>query len=101
MRKGVSQRALAHSAGTTQAAISRIESGRESPSFERFTSLLRVLGERPLLATQPLEPEIDGAAAERAAGRRHNPEQRVAEAAAWSRLSTQLASVAARRRCSP
>ncbi len=47
-RKGVSQRSLARRAGMTQASISRIETGRESPSYERFTTLLLVLGERPL-----------------------------------------------------
>src|SRR5205085_688144 len=59
LRKGASQRSLARRAGTTQAAISRIESGRESPSFERFTTLMLVLGERPLLGVHPLELDVD------------------------------------------
>jgi transcriptional regulator with XRE-family HTH domain len=62
VRKGVSQRSLAVRAGTTQAAISRIETGRESPSYERFTALLLVLGERPRLTLQPLELDVDPAA---------------------------------------
>jgi transcriptional regulator with XRE-family HTH domain len=87
-RKGVSQRSLARRAGTTQAAISRIESGRESPSFERFTTLLLVLGERPVLSTQPLELDVDQG--ELAYGRRLTYEQRLAESASWNLVATQL-----------
>ncbi|MEY2515319.1 MAG: Helix-turn-helix domain [bacterium] len=87
-RHGVSQRSLARRAGTTQAAISRIESGSESPSFERFTQLLLVLGERPVLQTAPLEHDLDAAAL--AHGRRLTPEQRLAESASWNLVATQL-----------
>lgn len=58
LRHGVSQRSLAIRARTTQAAISRIERGLESPSFERFTQLLLVLGERPVLTVKPLELDV-------------------------------------------
>ena len=58
LRHGVTQRSLARRAGTTQAAISRIESGAESPSFERFEQLLLVLGERPVLHTAPLAHDL-------------------------------------------
>ena len=87
-RKGVSQRSLARRAGTTQAAISRIESGRESPSFERFTTLLLVLGERPVVTTRPLEHDVDPG--ELAYGRRLTYEQRLAESASWNLVATQL-----------
>ncbi|MEA2156490.1 MAG: Helix-turn-helix domain, partial [Solirubrobacteraceae bacterium] len=59
LRHGVSQRSLARRAGTTQTAVSRIESGRESPSYERFESLLLVLGERPRLVIEPLRLDVD------------------------------------------
>ncbi len=88
LRHGVSQRSLARRAATTQAAISRIESGAESPSFERFTQLLLVLGERPVLATEPLEHDLD--VADLAHGRRLTPAQRLAESASWNLVATQL-----------
>lgn len=88
LRHGVSQRSLARRAGTTQAAISRIESGSESPSFERFTTLLLVLGERPILIVEPLE--LDADPADLAYGRRLTPEQRLAESASWNLVATRL-----------
>jgi transcriptional regulator with XRE-family HTH domain len=87
-RKGVSQRSLARRAGTTQAAISRIESGRESPSYERFQTLLLVLGERPLLSTRPLDHDVEPG--ELAYGRRLTYEQRLAESASWNLVVTKL-----------
>jgi len=44
-RAGVSQAVLAARAGTTQPAISRIESDHISPTVATLESLLRVLGE--------------------------------------------------------
>ncbi len=87
-RHGVTQASLARRAGTTQAAISRIESGAESPSFERFASLLLVLGERATVATAPLELDLDRAGLMH--GRRMTPEQRLAESASWNLVATQL-----------
>ncbi|MEA2219919.1 MAG: Helix-turn-helix domain [Solirubrobacteraceae bacterium] len=100
LRKGVSQRSLARRAGTTQAAISRIEAGREAPSYERFTTLMLVLGERPHLRSQPLELDLDPG--ELAHGRRLTHEQRLAESASWNLVATQLeiAGLEARRRVS-
>jgi transcriptional regulator with XRE-family HTH domain len=95
-RKGVSQRSLARRAGTTQAAISRIESGHESPSFERFTTLLLVLGERPVLTTEPLQHDLDPG--ELAYGRRLTYEQRLAESASWNLVATQLEIAGAKAR---
>lgn len=88
LRNGVSQRSLARRAGTTQAAISRIETGRESPSWERFETLMLVLGERPCLTTQPLEHEVDPG--ELAYGHALTYEQRLAESASWNLVATQL-----------
>ncbi len=88
LRHGVTQRSLARRAGTTQAAISRIESGAESPSFERFEQLLLVLGERAALRTIPLEHGLDPGAL--AHGRRMTPAERLAESASWNLVATQL-----------
>lgn len=52
--RGVSQRALARRSGIGQPAISRIERGGESPSFERFAHLLSCLGLRPRVEIEPL-----------------------------------------------
>jgi transcriptional regulator with XRE-family HTH domain len=95
-RHGVSQKSLARRAGTSQAAISRIESGREAPSFERFTQLLLVLGERPVLDTEPLPHDLDPA--DVAYAQRLTAQQRLAESASWNLVSTQLEIAAARVR---
>jgi len=96
LRHGVSQRSLAIRAGTTQAAVSRIERGLESPSFERFTQLLLVLGERPVLTVEPLELDVDPA--DLAYGRRLTPQQRLAESASWNLVTTELEIAAAKAR---
>jgi transcriptional regulator with XRE-family HTH domain len=52
--QGVSQEALALRAGTSQAAISDIERGRVSPSFETAERLLLCLGQRLAIEAEPL-----------------------------------------------
>jgi transcriptional regulator with XRE-family HTH domain len=54
VRHGISQRRLALRARTSQDAISRIERGVESPTLERLSNLLMVLGERLELDSTPL-----------------------------------------------
>jgi transcriptional regulator with XRE-family HTH domain len=54
LRSGLSQRAVARRAGTSQAAISRIERGIEQPTFERLEQILAGLGWRPELELKPL-----------------------------------------------
>ena len=88
LRHRVSQRSLAIRAGTTQPAISRIESGLESPSYERFTQLLLCLGERAQLTVEPLELDVDPA--DLARGRSLSYEQRLAESASWNLVATTL-----------
>jgi transcriptional regulator with XRE-family HTH domain len=60
-RHGVSQARLATRAGTTQSAISRIESDRVSPSVETLRSLLHLLGEDLVLSAQERDTGIDRA----------------------------------------
>jgi transcriptional regulator with XRE-family HTH domain len=58
-RHGVSQELLAARAGTTQSAISRIESGRVSPSIDTLWELLYLLGEDLELTAQKRDFGID------------------------------------------
>jgi transcriptional regulator with XRE-family HTH domain len=53
-RSRISQRELARRAGTSQAAISRIERGLEQPTFERLEQILAGLGWRPVLDLEPI-----------------------------------------------
>lgn len=87
-RHGITQQSLARRAGTTQAAISRIESGAESPSFERFAQLLLMLGERPTLQSTGLEHDLDPGEVDHA--RRLTAQQRLAESASWNLVATEL-----------
>ncbi len=82
-RHGVSQRRLALRAGSSQDAISRIERGVESPTLERLTHLLMVLGERL---------ELDTVAPAHAEGGvvRLTARERLREAASWNLVASKL-----------
>ena len=54
-RSRISQRELARRAGTTQAAISRIERGVEEPTLERLEQILAGLGWRAGIELEPIE----------------------------------------------
>jgi transcriptional regulator with XRE-family HTH domain len=82
-RHGISQRRLALRARTSQDAISRIERGVESPTLERLTHLLMVLGERLELDTVPLV-EAEGDVA------RLTARERLRGAASWNLAATKL-----------
>lgn len=58
-RNGISQAVLAARAGTTQSAISRIESGRVSPSVDTLWELLYLLGEDLELVAQNRDSGTD------------------------------------------
>lgn len=58
-RRGASQQLLAARAGTTQSAISRIESDRVSPSVDTLWELLYLLGEDLELSAQARDSGID------------------------------------------
>ena len=59
IRHGLSQRRLAHRAGTSQSAIARIESGKEEVTWSRLRLLLLVMGEEPVLDSAPLPGRYD------------------------------------------
>jgi transcriptional regulator with XRE-family HTH domain len=56
---GISQAELASRANTTQSAISRIEAGRVSPSFETLRELLRLLGSDLVLGSAARDTGVD------------------------------------------
>jgi transcriptional regulator with XRE-family HTH domain len=83
-RQGISQRRLALRAGTSQDAISRIERGVESPTLERLTHLLMVLGERLEIDAVPLISKTGHRVA------RPTARERLHEAASWNLVATKL-----------
>lgn len=57
--QGLSQRSLARRAGTTQAAVSRIERGLTTPTWETVRALLLAMGYEPELGTRRLRGRWD------------------------------------------
>lgn len=87
---GVSQRRLAIRTGIAAPAISRIENGRESPSFERFAICLQALGFEPAIELG----ELVGSRADPAhlaAEARLTPAQRLEALFEWMRFGDRLA----------
>jgi transcriptional regulator with XRE-family HTH domain len=88
-RLGLSQRRLALRAGTTQAAVSRIERGVVSPTFATLRELMVAMGEEPVLSTRRLPTEWDPA--HMASTLARTPEERFALALSWNRMAGRLA----------
>ena len=88
-RHGLTQRQLAHRAGTSQSAVARIESGKEEVTWARLRILLLVMGEEPVLAIRPLPGRYD--AWDVLEQRKLPPEARLANGIAFSKLGTELA----------
>jgi transcriptional regulator with XRE-family HTH domain len=86
-RHRLSQRSLALRAGTTQAWVSAIESGRARPSVEVLRRLLLVMGEELVLECRPLPTDFEHDPIAFADARRRDPDDRLEEALAWMRLS--------------
>jgi transcriptional regulator with XRE-family HTH domain len=95
-RHGLTQRQLAIRAGTSQDAISRIERGVESPTFERFRELLLVMGEQPVIGTAPLAEPRSGDTS--AVALEMSPRERLLESASWNLVATKLEIAGARAR---
>jgi transcriptional regulator with XRE-family HTH domain len=89
-RAGVSQRRLAIRTGIAAPALSRIENGHESPSFERFAACLEALGYEPTVELHELAgSEADAAhLAAEAAG---TPAERLERLFEWMRFGDRLA----------
>jgi transcriptional regulator with XRE-family HTH domain len=88
-RQGLSQRTLALRAGTTQAAISRIERGLVSPTFATLHELMLAMGEEPVLSSRRLPRKWDPA--HMASTRARSAEERLALALSWNRMAGRLA----------
>ena len=95
-RCGLTQATLARRAGTTQTAISRLESGGRSPTIETLRRLLQVMGEDLQLDSSPLRGDHDPRHLR--AERSLTPAQRLERAFAWMRLNAQIRSGARRAR---
>ncbi len=89
LRLDLSQRALARRAGTTQAAVSRIERGLVSPTFATVRELMLAMGEEPVLGSKRLAHDWDPV--HMASTLARTPEERLALAASWNRLAGRLA----------
>jgi transcriptional regulator with XRE-family HTH domain len=84
----LSQRSLARRAGTTQAAVSRIERGLTSPNWETLRSLLLAMGCEADLSATRLRGRWD--TIHLAAARARPPEERLALAISANRLAGRL-----------
>jgi transcriptional regulator with XRE-family HTH domain len=93
-RHGLSQRRLAHRAGTSQAAIARIERGEEHVTWPRLRQILLSMGEEPVLASEPARSRYD--AADLLAQRDMTVTERLESGLAFDKLASEL-SAAARR----
>lgn len=86
---GLSQRQLALRAGMTQAAVSRIERGKVSPSFTTLRELMVAMGRQPTLSATRLPTGWDAAHMRSTLAR--SPEERLRLALGWNRLAARLA----------
>ena len=91
---GISQAHLAARAGTTQSAISRIETGSSSPSVASLARLLGLMGQRLELTSVPMDDGIDRSMI--AANLAIDPEERVRRGLGFSDLVRRNRGAAAR-----
>jgi transcriptional regulator with XRE-family HTH domain len=89
LANGLTQQQLALRAGSTQAAISRLERDELSPTFETFERLLAVMGEEAELSVRRSEVDYDRARLRSLRAR--PPEERLALAMSWNRLAGEFA----------
>jgi transcriptional regulator with XRE-family HTH domain len=89
-RVGVSQRQLAIRTGVAAPSISRIENGKESPSFERFATCMKALGFEPSVTLH----ELGGSEADPVhlvAEAQMTPAERLESLFEWMRFGDRLA----------
>lgn len=87
-RLGLSQRRLALRAGTTQAAVSRIERGAVSPTFATLRQLMLAMGEEPELSARRLGTDWDPLHFASTLAR--SPAERLELALSWNRTAGQI-----------
>ncbi len=88
LRLGLSQRSLARRAGTTQAAVSRIERGLTAPTWDTVQGLLLAMGYEPELRARRMQGRWDPV--HMAALRKRSPEERLQLAISANRLAGRL-----------
>lgn len=88
LANGLTQAQLALRAGSTQAAISRLERGELSPTIETIDRLLAVMGEEAEIRVRrsPLECDRNRLRTLRSRA----PADRLAQAIAWNRLAAEF-----------
>jgi transcriptional regulator with XRE-family HTH domain len=95
-RLGLSQRTLARRAGTTQAAVSRIERGLTAPNWDTVRALLLAMGFEPDVQAHRLHGRWDPV--HLAASRERSPAQRLELAISANRLAGRLRQAGAEAR---
>jgi transcriptional regulator with XRE-family HTH domain len=95
-RLGLSQRLLARRAGTTQAAVSRIERGLTAPTWETVRALLLAMGCEPELRARRLRGRWDPV--HLAASRERSPTERLELAISANRLAGRMRQAAVEAR---
>src|SRR6059058_5364505 len=93
-RAGLTQKDLADSAGTTQSAIARLESGRSTPSLETVERLLRLCGFQLIVELAPYD---DSDVVQAEARLRDSVDQRIHELEAGLSFAAELQSAVAAR----
>ena len=89
LARGLTQAQLALRAGSTQAAISRLERDQISPTFETFERLLAVMGARAEVIVGRDQATHDPARL--ASVRARSPAERLTLAIGWNRLAGEFA----------
>lgn len=93
---GLSQARLARRAGTTQAAISRIERGAVSPTTATLDRLLSVMGEELEVVVRRMQGDFDKGHLDDLRAR--PPAERLELAMTWNRLAGEVAEAGDRAR---
>jgi transcriptional regulator with XRE-family HTH domain len=93
---GLNQRTLALRAGTTQAAVSRIERGLTTPTWNTVRALLLAMGYEPELGARRLQGRFDPV--HLAASLARSPAQRLQLAISANRLAGKVREAGAKAR---
>lgn len=96
LANGLSQAQLALGAGSTQAAVSRIERGEVAPTTSTLARLLAVMGEELALAARRMPGDFDRAHLREL--RRRTPAERLELALGWNRLAGEIGAAGERAR---
>jgi transcriptional regulator with XRE-family HTH domain len=93
---GLSQRELAHRAGTSQSAIARLENGDEDVTWTRLRSILSAMGDEPVLESKRLTSRYDAIDLMRDRGM--SPEMRLANGIRFNNFASRMALAGAEAR---